>query len=229
LPTLRQNRRLANPSFASRSGRGCAASMRLLRGDRGETRASRWARFPGEAERRAAALPPRRRRGCDRPTTRVGCDSRCPRWHLRGDLRRGDGCRGTRLLRSKKFRYSGRLGLLRSALSELLEQHRSHGPGRSAMRKMRAPKLSSNRSVSEIGAHRTLRANTRDCACETSAASRVAIPPQRTSQRPVAVLSEFFVGNRGSNDSVGGGIPLAVALRRVGATQGARRPNEETA
>lgn len=44
-------------------------------------------------------------------------------------LRRGDGCRVGRLLRSKKFRYSGRLGVLRSALCELLGQHRSHGSG----------------------------------------------------------------------------------------------------
>jgi hypothetical protein len=96
------------------------------------------------------------------------------------------------------------------------------------MRKMRAPKLSSNRSVSELEAHRTLRTHTRNGARETSDRAQASEQAQRAKQRRIAVLSEFFGEIRGRYVPVGGGIQLAVTPRGAVATQGARL-NEETA
>jgi len=113
-----------------REAAGDAQPMRgSCRGDLGETRASQGHDSPCPAARPARARARPRASAANPPIASGRRDSRFPSRDLGGDLRRGDGCRVAPLLRSKKFRYSGRLGVLRSALSELRGQHRSHGSG----------------------------------------------------------------------------------------------------
>jgi len=127
LPTLRQNRRLVNPLRASRSGRGQAAIAQPRRSSGAPTRTPRGRRIAprrfARGERRAAR---RARIPGDRPPAR-GAASRWLTADLGCDLRHGDGCVGTPLLPSKKFRYSGRLGGLRSTLARQAGRHRSQG------------------------------------------------------------------------------------------------------
>jgi hypothetical protein len=222
LPTVASKSPAREPLLRIAKRQGARRFTAIARGDLGEDpRLAKGAIPPFEVRRGPATASPDRvgRHPNERRFAVPRCPFRAPsaarRWLLRGA--------SATLEKVTLFRE---VGGLRSALVALLGQHRSHGSRVDAtMRSMRAPESSSIRSVAQCGASRSVRIPARANARKTSDHSR----SRESSQARVAVVAEFFTGNREDYASVGGGIWLAVTPRGAGATQGAYRLNEETA